>query len=82
MLLKSIIVILFIAVLLSLTGGMRFLLKDIGEHESKRTLYALGIRISCAAALMITIAYGLASGQLRSTAPWDQARQAQPAVSP
>lgn len=71
MLLKAIIVLLFIAVLLSLTSGLVFLVKDLSSNESKRTYYALAIRISLATALMSTIAYGLHTGQLGSRAPWD-----------
>ena len=71
MFLKTMIVILFIAVLASLTSGLVFLLKDMSDNESKRTLYALGIRITLAAALMVSIAYGLSTGQLGSRAPWD-----------
>lgn len=79
MLLKLLIVILFIAVVASLTGGLIFLLKDINVPDSKRTLYALGIRITLAAMLMTAIAYGIHTGQLKNTAPWDRARAQQPA---
>lgn len=68
---KLIIVILFVAMLISLTGGLRFLLKDVGS-SSKRTLYALGIRAVIAALLLGTLFYGFYSGQLKSGAPWEQ----------
>ncbi|NIB39525.1 twin transmembrane helix small protein [Pseudomaricurvus alkylphenolicus] len=68
--LKIIIVILFIAVLVSLSSALVFLLKDMGSR-SKRTLYALGIRVGLAATLLACIFYGLATGQLGSSAPWD-----------
>jgi len=71
MLLKLIIVILFLLVLVSLTSGLLFLLKDMEATDSKRALYALGIRITLAGTLLATIAYGLHSGQLGSRAPWD-----------
>ena len=71
MLLKFIIVILFIAVLVSLSSGLYFLMKDVGNTR-RRTLYALGIRVTLATLLVGTIAYGFASGKLRSTAPWDR----------
>ena len=45
MLLKTIIVLLFIAILISLFGGLNFLVKDLGGNNKKRLLYALGIRI-------------------------------------
>lgn len=69
--LKIIIVILFIAVLFSLSGALVFLLKDMGS-ASKRTLYLLGIRVSLAALLLACIFYGLYTGQLHSSAPWDR----------
>lgn len=74
MFLKVIIVLLFIAVVASLTSGLVFLLKDMNLPDSKRTLYALGIRVTLAATLMGVIAYGYQTGQLRSTAPWDRAQ--------
>lgn len=68
--LKIIIVLLFIGVVASLSSGLVFLLKDIGL-QSKRTLYALGIRITLAALLLLSVFYGLYTGQLGSSAPWD-----------
>lgn len=68
--LKILVIVLFIGVLISLTSGLVFLLKDI-QSPTKRTLYALGIRISLASLLMITIFYGLYTGRLGSAAPWD-----------
>lgn len=72
--LKALIVFLFLAVLASLSSGLFFLLKDMGDSHSKRTLYALGIRVTLAALLLAAIAYGFYSGELHSTAPWDRAR--------
>ena len=69
--LKVSIVVLFIAVLASLSGGLVYLLRA-SDSESKRTLYALGIRIGLATLLLALIAYGLYSGELSSTAPWDR----------
>ncbi|MFA5493203.1 MAG: DUF2909 domain-containing protein [Porticoccaceae bacterium] len=71
MLLKVTIVILFIAVLLSLSSGLYFLMKDIGNPR-RRTLYALGVRLTLAILLIGVIVYGFVSGQLHSTAPWDR----------
>lgn len=71
MLLKFIIVILFLAVLASLSSGLYFLMKDVGNSR-RRTLYALGVRVTLASLLVATIVYGFASGKLRSTAPWDR----------
>lgn len=72
MFLKVAIVVLFFAVIASLSSGLVFLLKDLSVKDSKRTLYALGIRITLAILLMATIAYGIQTGQLRNTAPWDR----------
>jgi len=69
--LKIIILVLFIGIVASLGSGLRFLLKDFGVPESKRTLYALGIRICLATLMMALIFYGLSTGILTSQAPWD-----------
>lgn len=68
--LKAAIVILFIGVVASLSSGLVYLIKDMGVPESKRTLYALGLRIGLAASLMGLIAYGIQTGRLGNTAPW------------
>jgi hypothetical protein len=70
--LEALIVILLIGVIASLTGGLVFLFKDTGKPGSRRTLYALGTRITLASLLLGTIAYGFATGQLRmgAHAPW------------
>lgn len=69
--LKIIIIALFLAIIASLSSGLVFLLKDFGSCQSRRTLYALGIRISLAALLLVAIFYGFETGILHSTAPWD-----------
>ena len=51
MLLKTIIVVLFIAVLVSLFSGLNFLVKDLGNSK-RRLLVALGTRITLAALLL------------------------------
>ena len=71
MLLKIFIVILFIAVLVSLFTGLNFLVKDLGNNK-RRLLIALGVRVTLAALLLSTIAYGIHTGQLSSKAPWDR----------
>lgn len=78
MMLKIIILVEFIALLLCLGSGFTFLLKDIGIPGSKRTLYALGARITIAVLLMGTIAYGIQTGQIRNAAPWDRPVTASP----
>ncbi|WHI49091.1 hypothetical protein QT397_03490 [Microbulbifer sp. MKSA007] len=42
----------------------------MGTPQSKRTLYALGIRILLASLLLLAIWYGFESGILAKTAPW------------
>jgi hypothetical protein len=71
-LLKTIILLLLLGVVLSLFTGLLFLFKDSDRQDSKRTLYALGVRITLAAALLLTVLYGFYTGQLRigTSAPW------------
>lgn len=69
--LKILIVLLFIGVIISLSSGLVYLLKDMGSPR-KRTMYALGIRVCLASALILSLIYGFASGRLTSTAPWDR----------
>jgi len=71
MLLKTIIVVLFIAVVVSLFSGLRFLVKDLGNSK-RRLLFALGLRITLAALLLGTVIYGAYTGQISSRAPWDR----------
>ena len=72
--LKVIIVVLLIAVIISLFSGLVFLFKDTDRNDSKRTLYALGTRITLASALVLTILYGFYTGELKlgSNAPWHE----------
>ena len=78
MLLKTIIVVLFIAIVISLFSGLNFLVKDLGSPK-KRLLYSLGLRVSLAILLLATIVYGAYTGQLNSSAPWD--RQLHPDIT-
>lgn len=71
MLIKIIIVVLFVGLIISLCTSFTFLMKDLG-NGSKRTAYALGVRVTLAVALLLTIGYGFTSGQLKSKAPWDK----------
>ena len=76
--LKALIIFLLVGVLVSLFSGLVFLFKDSDRHDSKRTLYALGVRVTFAGALLIAVFYGFYSGELRlgSNAPWhDRAAQ-------
>ena len=68
--LKVAIVIVFVALIISLGSGLVFLFRDKGE--GKRTMYALGIRVSLAGILLALITYGVLSGKLQSNAPWSR----------
>jgi hypothetical protein len=70
MLLKIVIVVLFIAVVASLFTGLNFLIRDLGNTK-RRLLFSLAFRISLASLLLAAIFYGVYTGQLSSTAPWD-----------
>lgn len=65
---KVIILVLLLGVVFSLTGAAVFFFKDQGQ--TRRTLYMLGLRVLLATLLLLTIAYGLWSGQLELSAPW------------
>lgn len=68
--LKVILVVLFFAMLFSLSSAFVYLMKDAGVSESKRTLYALGIRVTLAVIFLSLIAYGFYAGILTNNAPW------------
>ena len=76
MVIKILILIEFVALLVCLSSGFIFLMKDIGVPESKRTLYALGARIGIAILLMLTIAYGISTGVIKNKQQWNQPRPA------
>jgi hypothetical protein len=71
MLLKFLIVVLLLALFVSLGSGFYFLMKDQGDPDQRRLLHSLGVRIAIAISLMLLLVYGVASGQLRSRAPWE-----------
>lgn len=68
--LKVLIFLVMIAMVISLFSGLVFLFKDSNRPDSKRTLYALGIRVSLAITLLLLIGYGLYTGELGVHAPW------------
>jgi hypothetical protein len=76
--LKALILFLLLGVLVSLFSGLVFLFRDSDRTDSKRTLYALGVRVTFASALLITVFYGFYTGQLRlgTSAPWHAERHA------
>lgn len=70
--LKIIIVVLLAGVLISLVSGLAFLFKDSDLPGSKRSVHALGVRVTLALALLATIFYGFMTGALKmgQSAPW------------
>jgi hypothetical protein len=66
---KVVIVLLFIALVVSLFSGYMFLMKDKGS--TYRTWNSLTVRLILAALLMGFLIYGVYTGQLGSKAPWD-----------
>ena len=63
MLVKSLIVLVLIAILVSLFSGMFFLVKDNGQ--SKRTVKALTVRIVLSVALFILLIVAFATGLIK-----------------
>ena len=80
MFLKILIVVLLVALLASLARGFYFLMTDQGAKDKRRTFNSLGVRITLAVTLMLLVLYGVASGQLRSQAPWENPRPVPPAA--
>jgi hypothetical protein len=78
--LKVLIVFLLGGVLVSLFSGLYFLFKDSDRNDSRRTLYALGFRITFAGALLVAVFYGFYSGELRMgvNAPWHDRMPSEP----
>tara|TARA_B100001121_G_scaffold206066_1_gene180298 strand:+ start:126 stop:332 length:207 start_codon:yes stop_codon:yes gene_type:complete len=66
--LKFIIAVLALAMLVSLFSSAFFLLKDKGN--TVRAIYSLRVRVSIAMLLLLTIGYGLFTGQLGLNSPW------------
>jgi len=66
--LKTTIVMLFIAILVSLGFSAVSLLTDKGRKD--RTRRALGVRAWLTILLLICVSYGIWSGQLSISAPW------------
>ena len=66
--LKTAIVLILIATVVSLFSGLFFLVKD--DSRSNRLVIALSVRVALAAITVGLIAWGFFSGQLVSHAPW------------
>ena len=68
--LKTTIMLLFCAILASLSSGFYFFIKDRGDTQSRRLLNSLAIRVSLAVLLLLCVIHGLWSGELALRAPW------------
>ena len=82
MVLKFLIVVLLLGLFASLGSGFYFLMKDQGDAKKRRLFHSLGVRIALAISLMALLIYGVSTGQLRSQAPWEQARSQPAAAAP
>ena len=69
--LKGLIVLLMIALLITLGAGLYFLMMDQGDVKKTRLVNSLRVRVGIAGTLMTLIVYGVATGQLGHTSPWD-----------
>ena len=69
--LKGIILFLVVALVASLGSGLFFLMSDQGNVEKKRLYSSLCVRLALATCLLLTIIYGVATGQLGNRNPWD-----------
>ena len=66
--LKFIIAVLALTMLVSLFSSAFFLLKDKGN--TVRAIYSLKVRVTIAMLLLLTVGYGLFTGQLGLNSPW------------
>ena len=69
--LKTVIVLLMIALVASLALGLVFLMSDQGNPEKKRLFTSLGARLGIGVCLLLVILYGVMTGQLGHQNPWD-----------
>lgn len=65
---RILIVLLFVAILISLFTGLYFLITDRGRTH--RTVNSLFFRVGFSILLILVLIYGFYSGALRSHAPW------------
>ena len=69
--LKTLIVLLMIALVASLASGLVFLMSDQGNPDKTRLFTSLGVRLGLGACLILVILYGVMTGQLGQRNPWD-----------
>ena len=70
--LKTLIIFVLVLLLISLGASLVFLLLDQGKTDSKRTVYALGARVKFAVILILLVIYGLYTGELGNSVPWQR----------
>jgi len=70
-LLKTAIVLLMLALVASLGSGFYYLMVDQGDRTRRRTFHSLGARLGLALALAGLIVFGVATGRLGHSNPWD-----------
>ncbi|MBE9538376.1 MAG: DUF2909 domain-containing protein [Proteobacteria bacterium] len=69
--LKIAIVLLLLALIASLGSGFYYLMVDQGDKTKRRLLHSLGVRLGLTATLIALVVYGVATGQLGHSNPWD-----------
>ena len=69
--LKTLIVLLMIALVASLASSLVFLMSDQGNPDKKRLFTSLGVRLGLGACLLLVIVYGVITGELGHQNPWD-----------
>ena len=69
--LKTVIVVLMIALVASLASGLVFLMSDQGSPDKKRLFTSLGVRLGLGVCLLLVILYGVMTCQLGHQNPWD-----------
>ena len=69
--LKTLIVLLMIALVASLASGLVFLMSDQGDPDKKRLFTSLGVRLGLGACLLLVILFGVMTGQLGQQNPWN-----------
>jgi len=67
---KLLLLLLFLAAVISLFSGLVFLIRDGGK--SFRLVNSLYLRVAFCAALLLVLGWGFYSGELNSSAPWAQ----------
>jgi hypothetical protein len=70
-LLNVVILILLMALIASLGSGFYYLMVDQGDKTKRRVLHSLGVRLGLTIGLITIVVYGVATGQLGHSTPWD-----------